>query len=354
LTLKRTGGTFRRGKNEPAFMTTRPPSSSAFTVVRNGDPVPERIRGAFVAIGNFDGVHTGHRAVIDAAIAHARKDGKPALALTFEPHPRAFFQPDRPLFRLTPEAAKLELLAAAGLDGAVVMTFGAALAKVTAEDFVADILVGRLSIASAVAGADFHFGKGRQGTPDFLRHEGKRLGFVVDLIPPFLIDGKPVSSSDIRDSLSRGEVERAGALLGYPWFISGKVIHGEARGRDLGFPTANIALDPACTLAQGIYAVRVLAKGAIHDGVASFGRRPTFGGGAPLLEIYLFDFSGDLYDEGIVAAFIGWIRPELRFDAVGDLVQRMKEDSALAREKLARAGCVFPPIGGSRPGAPRL
>jgi riboflavin kinase/FMN adenylyltransferase len=325
-------------------MTTRPPSPSAFTVVRNGDPVPERIRSAFVAIGNFDGVHRGHRAVIDAAIAHAKRDGKPAIALTFEPHPRAFFQPDRSLFRLTPEAAKLELLAAAGLDGAVVMTFGAALAKVSAEDFVADILVGRLAIAGAVAGADFHFGKGRQGTPAFLREESRRRGFAVDLIPPFLVDGKPVSSSEIRDFLSRGEVERAGALLGYPWFVEGEVIHGEARGRDLGFPTANIALDPACRLAHGIYAVRVLAKGAVHDGVASFGRRPTFGEGAPLLEIYLFDFSGDLYGEEVAAAFIGWIRPELKFEAVGDLVQRMNEDSRLARDKLARAGGVFPPI----------
>lgn len=327
-------------------MKTRPPSPSAFTVVRNGDLVPERITGAFVAIGNFDGVHRGHRAVIDAAIAHAKKDGRPAVALTFEPHPRAFFQPDRPLFRLSPEPAKLKLLAAAGLDGAVVMNFGAAIAKVTAEDFVADILVRRLAIAGAVAGADFHFGKGRQGTPTFLRQEGKRLGFAVDLIPPFLVDGMPVSSSAIREALSHGEVERARELLGYPWFVGGKVIHGDKRGRDLGFPTANIALDPVSTLAHGIYAVRVLAKGAIYDGVASFGRRPTFGEGVPLLEIYLFDFSGDLYDEEVAVAFFAWIRPELKFEAVGDLVQRMNQDSGLAREKLARVGEAFPPITG--------
>jgi len=345
LTIATTGGTFA-AENEPAFMTTRPSSPSAFTVVRDRDPVPERIAGAFVAIGNFDGVHRGHRAVIDAAIVHARREAKPAIALTFEPHPRAFFQPDRPLFRLTPEASKLKLLAAAGLDGAVVMTFGAELAKVTADAFVADILIRHLGIAGAVAGADFHFGKGRQGTPAFLREEGNARGFAVDLIPPFLVDGKPVSSSEIRAALSHGEVERANTLLGYPWFAGGKVIHGEARGRSLGFPTANIVLDPACALAHGIYAVRVLAKGAIYDGVASFGRRPTFGEGAPLLEIYLFDFSGDLYGEEIVAAFIGWIRPELKFDSADDLVQRMNEDSRLAREKLARAAGAFPPIRG--------
>ena len=327
-------------------MKTRPSSSSAFAVVRNGDPVPERIKGAFVAIGNFDGVHRGHRAVIDAAIAHARRDGKPAIALTFEPHPRAFFQPDPPLFRLTPEAAKLKLLAAAGLDGAAVMNFNAELAKVSAEDFVDHILVRRLAIAGAVAGADFHFGQGRKGTPDFLREQGALKSFAVDLIPPFTIGGKPVSSSAVREALSRGEVERAHELLGYPWFTGGQVLHGDRRGRELGFPTANIALHPACTLAHGIYAVRVLAQGALHDGVASFGRRPTFGEGAPLLETHLFDFAGDLYDDDITVAFVAWIRPELKFQAVNDLVQQMKEDSRIARDKLARAGSLFPPITG--------
>jgi riboflavin kinase / FMN adenylyltransferase len=324
-------------------MTIMP--SSAFTVVRNGDPVPEPIKHAFVAIGNFDGVHRGHRAVIDAAIAHAKREARPAIALTFEPHPRAFFQPARPLFRLTPEPAKLKLLAAAGLNGAVVMTFDAVLAKVSAEDFVSDILLRRLAIAGAVAGADFHFGKGRRGTPAFLREEGERRGFAVDLVAPFVIDGKPVSSSAIREALSRGEVERARALLGYPWFVNGKVIHGDKRGHRLGFPTANIALDPAVALAHGIYAVRARAKGAVHDGVASFGQRPTFGGGLPLLEIHLFDFAGDLYGEEITVAFVAWIRPELKFDAADALIARMHEDARLAREKLAQAGAEFPPIG---------
>src|SRR5262249_39478804 len=158
----------------------------------------------------------GHRAVIDAAIAHARNDGTRAIALTFEPHPRAYFQPDKPLFRLTPEKQKLALLAAAGLDGVLVMNFNAALAKKSAEDFVTDVLVNRLAIAGAVTGADFHFGKDRRGTPDFLRAEGRLHGFAVDLIEPFLVGGKPVSSSEIRASLGRGEVERARELLGYP------------------------------------------------------------------------------------------------------------------------------------------
>ena len=327
-------------------MTTGSTSSSAFLVVRDSDPVPAAIKGASVAIGNFDGVHRGHRAVIDAAIAHAKKTDGPAIALTFEPHPRAYFQPSRPLFRLTPETEKLALVAAAGLSGAVVMRFDASLANKTASVFVTDILVKRLAIARAVAGADFHFGKDRHGTPDFLRAEGERSGFSVDLIAPLLFQGKAISSSEIRAALARGEAERARELLGYPWFIVGKVVEGDRRGRDLGFPTANIALDPAVTLAHGIYAVRVLANGKIHDAVASFGRRPTFGGGAPLLEVHIFDFSGDLYGKEITVAFLGWIRPELKFESARELVERMHADAGSARKILAGTGDLFPPIVG--------
>ena len=325
-------------------MTTMSPNQHAFKVVRDGEDLPSQLRRSFVAIGNFDGVHRGHRAVIDRAVEHAHADRRSAIALTFEPHPRAFFRQDQPLFRLTPEPAKLRLLAAAGLDGAIVMNFDAKLASVTAENFVADILVKRLSIVGVVVGADFHFGKRRQGTPAFLQEQGEQRGFEVDLVAPFLFRGKPVSSSSVREALGRGEVEEAAKLLGYQWFVSGKIIHGEKRGRELGYPTANLALDAACGLAHGIYAVRVQANGKIHDGVASFGRRPTFGDGAPLLEIFLFDFSGDLYDVDIDVAFIGWVRPEAKFDSAEALVKQMDADSSHAREKLAGVSNVFPPI----------
>lgn len=318
----------------------------AFKVVRDGEDLPPQLRRSFVVIGNFDGVHRGHRAVIDRAVEQAQEDRRPAIALTFEPHPRAFFRQDQPLFRLTPEAAKLRLLAAAGLDGAVVMNFDAKLASVTAENFVADILIKRLSIVGVVVGADFHFGKRRQGTPAFLQEQGEERGFEVDLVSPFLFRGKPVSSSAIRESLGRGEVEEAAKLLGYPWFVSGKVVHGDKRGRELGYPTANIALDPACGLAHGIYAVRVQVRGEIHDGVASFGRRPTFGDGPPLLEVFLFDFSGDFYDEEIDVAFIGAVRPEAKFDSADALVKQMDADSVSAREKLSASPDAFPPIAG--------
>jgi riboflavin kinase / FMN adenylyltransferase len=314
-----------------------------FQVVHDFAP-GEALRGATVAIGNFDGVHRGHKAVIAAALARARVLGKPSGALTFEPHPRAFFNPDEPLFRLTPEATKLRLLAATGLDGAIVLTFNAELAKLTAEDFVQRVLVDRFAISGAAIGFNFHFGANRAGSPDFLQAEGKRHGFSVDVVPPLLDGGRPVSSGPIRAALAAGRLDDAAEFLGYPWFVSGTVIHGDKRGRELGFPTANLRLDPACALRHGIYAVRIAIAGRRYDGVASFGRRPMFDTGAVLLEVFLFDFAGDLYGQNIDVAFIDWIREERMFDSAGALIAQMQDDSRIAREALARAGDKFPPI----------
>jgi len=314
-----------------------------FLVVR--DSAPEgALRGAVVAIGNFDGVHRGHRAVIGVAQEKARALGRPAAALTFEPHPRAFFNPGEPLFRLTDEAAKLRLLAATGLDGAIVLTFDAALASLSAEDFVSRILVERFAVSGAVIGFNFHFGMNRAGSPDFLKAQSRQHGFAVDVVPPFEDQGRPVSSGPIRDALAAGRLGEAAEFLGYPWFVSGAVIHGDKRGRELGFPTANLTLDAACGLRHGIYAVRVAAGGRRYDGVASFGRRPMFDTGAVLLEVFLFDFAGDLYGQNIDVAFIAWIREERMFDTAAALIAQMKDDSRLAREALARAGAAFPPI----------
>jgi riboflavin kinase/FMN adenylyltransferase len=314
-----------------------------FQVVHDFAP-GEALRGATVAIGNFDGVHRGHKAVIAAALARARVLGKPSGALTFEPHPRAFFNPDEPLFRLTPEATKLRLLAATGLDGAIVLTFNAELAKLTAEDFVQRVLVDRFAISGAAIGFNFHFGANRAGSPDFLQAEGKRHGFAVDIVPPLLDGGRPLSSGPIRAALAAGRLDDAAEFLGYPWFVSGTVIHGDKRGRELGFPTANLRLDPACALRHGIYAVRIAIAGRRYDGVASFGRRPMFDTGAVLLEIFLFDFAGDLYGANIDVAFIAWLRDEAMFASAKDLMRQMTEDSRLAREALARAGAALPPI----------
>jgi riboflavin kinase/FMN adenylyltransferase len=307
------------------------------------DPGP--LTGAVLAIGNFDGVHRGHRAVIGAALARARTLGRPAAALTFSPHPRQFFRPQEPLFMLSSLADKLRLLAATGLDGAVVMTFDAALAATPAEDFISEILAGRLHIGGAAIGFDFHFGKNRTGSPAYLTELGARLGFAVDVVPPLEDEGRPVSSGSIRQALAAGRVVEATELLGHPWFVTAEVIHGDKRGRDLGFPTANMQLDPACGLKHGIYAVRTRVDGELRDGVASFGRRPTFDNGAPLLEVYLFDFAGDLYGKVIEVAFIGWIRPEQKFISVEALTQQMDADAAQARDALARAAGAFPVLG---------
>jgi len=329
-------------------MTDRSPARPPFTVVRGdlahatGDAA---LNGAVVAIGNFEGVHRGHRAVIEVALARGRAlGGRKAAVLTFEPHPRAVFNPDEPVFRLSDEATKLRLLARTGLDGAIVMRFDAALAALSAEDFVQRILVDRFAVAGVVVGFDFHFGKGRAGSPEFLTEAGRRHGFTVDIVPPFADDGVRVSSGAIRAALAAGEVEAAAGLLGYPWFVTGEVVHGDKRGRTLGFPTANLRLDPACGLKHGVYAVRVGLGGARHDGVANFGRRPMFDSGVVLLEVFLFDFTGDIYGATLDVAFIHWIRPELSFAGVGDLVRRMDEDCSLARAALARAPDVFPPI----------
>lgn len=320
-----------------------------FTVIRDQTPASEIPKGAVVAMGNFDGVHLGHRAVIAAAMEMGRAHGRPAFALTFEPHPRRFFSPTTPQFRLTDERAKLRLLAGTGLSGAVVMTFDKGRAGTSAQDFIHHDLIGRLGVSGIAVGYDFHFGKGRVGSPSLLVNEAPRLGIEVDVQAHVDIDERPVSSSAIRMALAEGQLGEATAMLSAPWFVTGEVIHGEKRGRDLGYPTANIRLDANCGLKHGIYAVRVgRGQGKDQerlDGVASFGRRPTFDNGAPLLEIFLFDFKGDLYGQELDCAFIGFIREELKFDGIEALIRQMDQDSVQARRLLATAPDAFPKLG---------
>src|SRR3954451_9018919 len=316
-----------------------------FTVIRDSTPKTSIPTGAVVAMGNFDGVHLGHRAVIAAALEMAKRHGRPALAVTFEPHPRRFFSPNTPQFRLTDETAKLRLLAGTGLAGAVVMTFDKARAGTSAQDFIHHDLIERLAISGIAVGYDFHFGKGRVGSPSLLVGEAPRLGIEVDVQPHVDIEERPVSSSAIRMALAEGEIAGATAMLDGPWFVTGEVIHGEKRGRDLGYPTANIRLDNNCGLKHGIYAVRVGRGDRRFEGVASFGRRPTFDNGAPLLEVFLFDFTGDLYGAVLDVAFIAFIRDELKFTDIEALVRHMDDDSARAKAALAAAPGMFPKLG---------
>ena len=325
-------------------MTDRVQLTRPFAVVHGTSLVPA-LEGAVVAIGNFDGVHRGHRAVIGAALERARSLGRPAAALTFEPHPRSFFRPHEPLFRLTDERAKLRLFAAAGLNGVIVLKFDSALAEPSPENFVNDVLTNQLGISGAAVGFDFRFGRNRAGTPDVLAAEGAKRGFAVDIVPAVEVEGERIASGAVREALAAGHVKHANELLGYPWFVSGEVVHGDQRGRDLGYPTANLQLNPACGLRHGIYAVRVAVGERRYNGVASFGRRPMFDVGTILLEVFLFDFSGDLYGQTIDIAFIDWIRHELMFDSVDDLIRRMDEDSRIARLELSRAPEAFPQLG---------
>lgn len=307
-----------------------------FSVVEDLASLPAHLKGSAVAIGNFDGVHRGHRAVLQAAIDEAHGHGRPVIAMTFEPHPRSVFAPHVPLFRLTPAHVKAEVMEALGLDGLIVLPFTRDFASLEAERFVEEILIGALGIRHAVTGYDFHFGKGRAGTPDFLRASGEKHGFGVTIVTAENDEsGEVISSSRIRAALAEGDLALANGLLGYRWFAEAEVRHGEKRGRDLGYPTANLRLADDCTLKHGIYAVRVEVDGQRHDGVASFGRRPTFDNGAPLLEVFLFDFSGDLYGKTLRVRFVSYLRAEERFDNSAALIAQMDRDSAEARAALA-------------------
>ncbi|TPI14031.1 bifunctional riboflavin kinase/FAD synthetase [Mesorhizobium sp. B4-1-3] len=301
-------------------------------------PLPAHLRGGIVAIGNFDGVHRGHQSVLELALSEARGDGVPALVLTFEPHPRKVFRPQVPLFVLTPPPMKARLLASLGFAALVEQPFTRDFASLSPEAFVTDVLEKNLGIRHAVTGFDFHFGKDRQGGPAFLMAAGERHGFGVTLVDAFRDEGaEVVSSSRIRELLAEGKVEEAAGLLGYRFTVEAEVIGGQQLGRTLGFPTANMRLSPEAALKEGIYAVRFRrADGTLHDGVASFGRRPTVDdNGAPLLETYVFDFSGDLYGENCQVSFFGFLRPELKFDGLDALVAQMKTDEAEARALLA-------------------
>lgn len=302
------------------------------------EPLPEALRGGVIAIGNFDGVHRGHRAVLDRALELAEARDVPALVLTFEPHPRSVFRPDTPVFRLTPAPLKARILEAIGFRSVIEYPFDREFSQRSADEFVQSILVDWLGASAVVTGFDFHFGKGREGGPAFLMAAGKRHGFDVTLVDAFRDEGSDVvSSSRIRSLLCEGDVAGAAGLLGYRFTVESEVIGGQKLGRTLGYPTANMALAPETELKAGIYAVRFRRRdGSIHDGVASFGYRPTVTeNGAALLETFLFDFSGDLYGEVCSVSFFGHLRDELKFDGLDPLVAQIRRDEEEARAMLS-------------------
>lgn len=311
--------------------------SKELIVLHDGDITPPVLRDACVAIGNFDGLHRGHQYLVHSMTERAKRAGKPAAVLTFEPHPRQYFNPAASFFRLTSIAAKEIILAKLGLDGMFVRAFNRELSSMTAAGFV-DMLQRDLNIGGVVVGHDFHFGKNREGTPERLKELCAERGLDYAVVEPFRDGGEVVSSSLIRAALASGDIATANELLGYRWFVQGEVIHGAKRGRELGFPTANIELDPGCALRHGGYGVRArLQDGRLTGGVASFGRRPMFDNGAPLLEVHLFDFSGDLYGQRLDVEFIGWVREEERFPELPELIAAIANDAAIARRQIENA-----------------
>lgn len=303
-----------------------------------GAPVPDRYRGGIVALGNFDGFHLGHQAVVGAAIARAKAEGRPALVATFDPHPVRFFRPETPPFRLTTLDQRQELFAAAGADAMLVFDFDAALAGLTAREFVEQRILGLIGAGGVATGEDFTFGKARGGNVSVLADLGRELGFSVDTVAPIASDGAPVSSSVIRDALVEGRPRDAAALLTRPFAIRGQVQSGAQLGRTIGYPTANIAMGAYLRPAYGIYAVRGrLPDGRVLDGAANLGIRPSFEPPVELLEPYFFDFSGDLYGQEIEVALIDYLRPEAKFDDLDALKAQMAKDCERARAVLSGA-----------------
>ena len=307
-------------------------------IIRSLADVTTDDRGAIAAVGNFDGVHLGHKAVIGQAQHAARLAGAPSAVLTFEPHPRMLFQPDAPAFRLTSADARAEAIAALGTNILFELGFDMEFSHVPAEDFITGILHRGLGLRHVVIGHDFFFGHRRRGTPEMLQEYGIRLGFGVSVIDPVTEqDGAVYSSSRIRQCLKEGDPRGAAALLGRPWDVTATVIHGDQRGRTIGFPTANLQLEDILHPAHGVYAVR--ARDEESDvwwsGVANFGRRPTVNDRGPLLEVNLFDVSPDLYGRKLRVQFIDFIRPEMKFSGLDELKAQIARDADAARQTLS-------------------
>jgi riboflavin kinase/FMN adenylyltransferase len=298
--------------------------------------IPDSLKGSIVALGNFDGFHLGHQAVVGRAVQRAFHERRPVIVATFDPHPVRYFKPELPPFRLTTLDQRERLFAHAGADAILVFEFGPKLAAMDAEEFVAEVLAKQIGAAGVVTGNDFTFGKGRTGDTQLLKSLGTQHGVIAEAVPQVLVDGVRVSSGRIREALIAGDSGTATRLLSRDYAIEGMVQKGDARGREFGYPTANLVLGDYQRPRYGIYAVRVtLDDGSERPGVANLGVRPTFDPPQELLETHLLDYSGDLYGRCMEVGLHAFIRPELKFDSIDALVAEMRRDEAAARKLLA-------------------
>lgn len=309
-------------------------------IFRHYDEVPTALKGAVVAVGNFDGVHLGHQALIAEARRQAEARNAPLAVLAFEPHPAEFFRPRPDSIRLTPLRTKARLLSELGVDAMFALTFDASMAQRSAEDFVTQVLIGGLGLSGVVVGPDFEFGKGRAGKVATLKQMGEANGFTVTIFDMVKTGGEKVSSTRIRESLKAARPEEAARLLGRFWAVEARVEHGDGRGRKMGFPTANMHLGHCLAPAFGVYAVRVTITEnekpvGRHDGVANFGIRPMYQTPVPLMEAHLFDFDGDLYGKHLSVELIAYLRQEAKFENLDALIAQIATDAQKARKILA-------------------
>jgi len=316
-------------------------------IFRHFDDVPPALKGAVVAIGNFDGVHKGHQALIGRARAEAQARGAKLAVLAFEPHPQEFFRPRPDSIRLTPLRVKARLLSELGVEALFALPFDAEMAGRSAADFVEEVLLKGLGASGVVVGPDFEFGKGRAGKFSTLEKMGLAQGFSVTCFDMVTTGNVKISSTRIRDALKAARPEEAASLLGHWWAVEARVEHGDGRGRTMGFPTANMHLGHCLAPAFGVYAVRVTIMDndrpvGRHDGVANFGIRPMYETKVPLMEAHLFDFDCDLYGKHLLVELISYIRPEAKFDGLPALIAQIGRDAAKAREILKDTG--FPPV----------
>ena len=308
-------------------------------VFRDLDQIPEEFKGAVATIGNFDGVHLGHRHIFAKVLAEAARNGCKSVVITFEPHPKMILHPEiRPFYLITSIEEKIERIADTGIDGLVLIRFTREFSQTTAKDFICSILWERLRIRKLFIGHDYTFGKGKEGNEAYLTAFGERLGFGVEVIGAFRTGDEIISSTLTRNTILKGDVGKAASLLGRPYSVGGWVVEGHRRGRTLGFPTANVKPDKDLLPARGIYAVRALLEGKTYGGVLNIGFNPTFSDTALSVEVYLFDFDGDIYGERLEILFIERIRDEVKFDGPAQLVEQIRRDVARAGVILAGGG----------------